>query len=82
MFTKAMLSNSSNEWATPQYIFDELDAEFHFTLDPCATEENAKCEKFFTKEQDGLAQTWGGRTGLLQSPLRAGCIPVGEEVPR
>lgn len=48
------------EWATPQALFDELDAEFHFTLDPCATPENAKCDKFFTKEDDGLIQKWGG----------------------
>ena len=48
------------EWPTPQDLFDKLDAEFHFTLDVCATAENAKCEKYFTKEQDGLAQTWSG----------------------
>ena len=53
-------SSKSYEWETPQDLFDELDAEFGFTLDPCATPENAKCARFFTKEQDGLKQKWGG----------------------
>jgi len=44
---KGMMSSNTAEWATPQELFDELDAEFHFTLDPCATKENAKCAKFF-----------------------------------
>lgn len=56
-----MYSSKSNEWATPQEFYDELDKEFHFTLDPCSTEENHKCEKFFTKKENGLVQNWGGR---------------------
>jgi len=48
------------EWATPQDLFDELNQEFGFTLDVCATSENAKCATFFTKEQNGLIQNWGG----------------------
>lgn len=51
-------SSATNEWSTPQAIFDELDEEFGFTLDPCATPENAKCAKFFTEADDGLAQDW------------------------
>ncbi len=53
-------SSNTSEWSTPQATFDALDAEFHFTLDPCASAENAKCERYFTKEDDGLAQTWEG----------------------
>ncbi|MEB7998897.1 phage N-6-adenine-methyltransferase [Staphylococcus saprophyticus] len=49
-------SSKSNEWATPQYLFDELDREFNFTLDPCATDKNAKCNKYHTIEDDGLKQ--------------------------
>lgn len=48
----------SSEWATPQHLFDKLNAEFNFVLDVCATQQNAKCEKYFTKEQDGLQQVW------------------------
>lgn len=57
--TTGMTSSNTDEWASPQDLFDTLDATFHFTLDPCATPENAKCAKFYTKEQDGLKQEWG-----------------------
>lgn len=53
-----MLSSNSVEWSTPQDFFDELNKEFNFTLDPCATKENTKCPKFYNKEQDGLKQNW------------------------
>jgi phage N-6-adenine-methyltransferase len=53
-------SSRKDEWATPRDVFTELDAEFGFDLDPCATPENAKCERFYTREQDGLAQPWLG----------------------
>lgn len=56
------------EWATPQKLFDELNAEFHFTLDPCATKENAKCEKFYTKEDDGLSMSWEGERVFMNPP--------------
>lgn len=60
MLTSGLTSSNTDEWSTPQDLFDALDATFHFTLDPCATPENAKCAKFYTKEQDGLKQDWGG----------------------
>lgn len=68
MITSGMMTSKSNEWETPQDFFDELDAEFHFTLDPCATKENAKCEKFYTKEDDGLLQQWSGETVFMNPP--------------
>lgn len=55
-----MFSSKSDEWATPFWLFDELDGEFDFNLDPCCTKENKKCSKYFTIEQDGLSQNWGG----------------------
>lgn len=48
------------EWPTPQDLFDKINARFNFTLDVCATTENAKCAIFFTKEIDGLSQKWSG----------------------
>jgi phage N-6-adenine-methyltransferase len=57
---KVHYSSATPEWATPQWLFDRLNAEFHFTLDVCATPENAKCARYFTKEQDGLAREWTG----------------------
>ena len=65
---KALLSSASCEWETPQELFEELDREFHFTLDPCSTDANAKCAKHYTKEQDGLAQDWGTETVWCNPP--------------
>ncbi len=58
----------TTEWETPQIFFDTLDKEFHFTLDPCATPENAKCQKFFTKKEDGLRQEWSEDVTWLNPP--------------
>ena len=61
-------SSKTNEWATPQKTFDELNAEFNFTLDPCATDENAKCDKYFTIEDDGLIQDWSNEIVFMNPP--------------
>lgn len=53
-------SSKTDLWSTPQALFEELDKEFHFDLDVCATPENAKCNRFYTKEDDGLKQPWDG----------------------
>jgi phage N-6-adenine-methyltransferase len=53
-------TSASDEWATPMQFFRSLDAEFGFTLDVCATNENAKCDRFYTREIDGLSQQWEG----------------------
>ena len=55
-----MFSSKTDLWSTPQDLFDELDNEFHFTLDVCADEYNHKCDNYYTKEQDGLSQAWIG----------------------
>ena len=57
---KALFSSDKEDWATPQDFFDSLNEEFHFNLDPCADPENAKCDRFFTKEENGLSKDWGG----------------------
>ena len=57
---KVLTSSATCEWYTPDWLFKELDDEFHFDLDVCATPENAKCERYFSKEQDGLKQEWAG----------------------
>lgn len=64
-----MFSSISNEWETPQDFFDKLNEEFKFTLDPCCTKENHKCNKFYTIEDNGLSYGWGGRNGVCKSPI-------------
>ena len=63
-----MFSNINNAWCTPQPFFDELNKEFNFTLDPCATKKSAKCKKFFTPIEDGLKQDWEGHTVFCNPP--------------
>ena len=88
---KAMVSSKSNEWATPDNLFNKLDEEFTFTLDPCSTDENAKCDKHYTQKDNGLSHDWskdivfmnppyGGHTGKWMrkalSDSRKGAIVV------
>ena len=64
MNTEVMFSSKSDEWSTPQDIYNQLDNEFHFNLDPCSTEENHKCDIFFTQKDNGLSKNWGGTEPL------------------
>lgn len=60
MNTDLFFSSQTDLWATPQDFFDALNEEFNFTLDVCALPENAKCERYYTPEDDGLVQPWTG----------------------
>ena len=60
MNTRGMFSSATDEWSTPQDLFDELNSVFHFDLDACATRANAKCAHYFTRAEDALKQTWTG----------------------
>ena len=79
MRISACLSSKSVEWATPREFFTQLDKEFHFDLDPCSTHENAKCEKHYTIEDDGLSQDWGGGVEYSATLLTEGKYPNGSE---
>lgn len=61
-------SSKSVEWYTPFDAFNALDAKYNFTLDPCCTEENAKCEKYYTKDDNGLIQSWEGERVFMNPP--------------
>lgn len=61
-------SSASEDWATPQDFFDYLNLQFGFTLDVCASAENAKCNRFFTEADDGLAQDWGDAVCWMNPP--------------
>jgi len=65
---EALFSSASLEWSTPPEFYNKLNKIFRFTLDPCATAENAKCKKYFTKEQNGLAQSWKGERVFMNPP--------------
>ena len=65
---KALLSTGKDDWETPKDFYEKLDNEFHFTLDPCCTHENAKCEKHYTQDDDGLSRDWGGEVVFYNPP--------------
>jgi len=66
--SRALYSNRTDEWPTPVEFFELLHGEFQFSLDPCATPDNAKCPRFFTKEDDGLRQSWGKHRVFCNPP--------------
>lgn len=52
---------STDDWATPPAFVAALEAEFgKFDLDPCATDQTAKADRYFTIEENGLVQPWAG----------------------
>lgn len=65
---EALYSSKNDEYTTPDSVYDALNKEFDFNLDPCSTDENAKCLLHYTKEDDGLHKSWGV-PGVLQSPV-------------
>lgn len=72
MLNRSLFTSQTDEWATPQAFFDALNETLHFTLDPCATPQNAKCCRYFTKAENGLTQEWTGR--VFMNP------PYGREI--
>lgn len=65
---RVCFSSQTPEWPTPKWLFDALDKEFGFSLDPCATKENAKCAKFYTRHDNGLLKPWQGETVFMNPP--------------
>ena len=66
--TSAMTSSASDEWETPQEVFDALHSEFGFSIDVAANERNAKCADFYSVEDDGLVQEWAPRVVWMNPP--------------
>lgn len=58
MNSALMFSKASDEWSTPQALFDALNAEFDFDLDAAATAENCKVPLFLDTAIDGLCAHW------------------------
>lgn len=64
MINKGMMSSNTDQWATPQSFFDELNKEFNFGLDLCADDTNHKCKTYFNTYTDGLSIDWAEHTHL------------------
>jgi site-specific DNA-methyltransferase (adenine-specific) len=68
MIDKVLFSSANDNWATPQSVFEPLNAEFAFTLDPCCHVHTAKCAKYFTAKDDGLRMSWHGEKVFMNPP--------------
>lgn len=73
--TKGLTSTGNIVASTPQEFFNRLSSVFNFTLDVCAIPENAKCESFYTPDDDGLSNPWWGGYGAIR--LMEGKYPHG-----
>lgn len=71
----ALLSSKLMDWETPHDLFNDLDREFHFTLDPCCYHRTAKCKRHYTEEEDGLSQDWSHDVVWMNPPY-------GREMPK
>lgn len=58
---KIHFRSQKDDWGTPQKLYDELNSEFHFTVDACADQDNFKDKNYYTVETDGLNADWGGK---------------------
>lgn len=58
MLSPVLFSSATDEWSTPQALFERLHGEFHFTLDVCADATNAKVARYYDLEANGLTQPW------------------------
>jgi phage N-6-adenine-methyltransferase len=67
LFEKKPLVKS---YPTPQWLFDQYDAEFHFTIDVAASAHDTKCARFYTIHDDGLAQDWSQDVCWCNPPWR------------
>ncbi len=65
---KQLLSSNSDEWGTPQELFDYLDKKYKFELDPCATSKNKKCGFYYSKKEDGLLRIWNNYKSAFCNP--------------
>lgn len=61
--------NTRNDWETPKDFFNLLNEKFHFTLDPCASDTNHKCAKYYTIKDNGLVQSWQGESVFVNPPF-------------
>ena len=68
MNNKLMFSSDKEDWETPTWLFNKLDKEFKFTLDPCCTEKTAKCKLYYTKKENGLIKSWDKNIVFVNPP--------------
>ena len=68
MINDSLYSSRSDNWATPQPLFDTLNRIFAFKLDVCADAENKKCSTYYSVREDGLQQDWSTHKTVWMNP--------------
>ena len=63
-------TSNKQDYETPDETYNELHSELKFTIDVCASKENAKHERFFTEEDNGLKQSWHGERCFCNPPYK------------
>jgi len=74
---KVHYSSEDETWETPKDFFEKLNKVYKFNLDPCSSEKNAKCKKFYTEKENGLIQSWEGKRVFMNPPYGR---PIGDWV--
>ena len=70
MVSNALLTSKNQEWETPHNFFEKLNKILSFTVDACANDKNAKLERYWSPETDGLAQSWEGERVWMNPPYQ------------
>ena len=66
-------SSETDQWATPQAVFDWLDEQFGpHDLDAAADSTNNKCDDYISAEDDALTVPWVGTRVWLNPPYGRG----------
>src|ERR1035437_5326506 len=68
-YKNSNVNYDGDSWSTPQWLFNQIDFEFHFTLDVCASGGNHKCARYYTKDQNSLAQDWSKDICFMNPPF-------------
>lgn len=69
---KSLFSTGKDDWETPELFFEKINKIYNFTLDPCASHENKKCLKYYTKDDNGLSKSWAGEVVFMNPPYSKG----------
>lgn len=62
-------SIGKQDYGTPHWLFNTLQASYGFTIDACAGIENAKLPRYWSEDVDGLTQNWGPERVFCNPPF-------------
>lgn len=73
MKLNALFSTSSDDYETPQELYDSLNSVFRFTLDPCSrypieAQKRISAAIHYTPDDDGLSKEWGNNSTFINPP--------------